>query len=465
MSRQAAICCRISQDRVGAGLGVERQEADCRALAERLGWDVVDVYRDNDVSAYSGKARPGYVQLLRDVEGGQCDAVIAWHTDRLHRSPVELETFIATCDPRAVPTHTVRAGVLDLSTASGRMTARITGAVARHESEQKGERVRRAKQQAQADGKWLGGRRPFGFEADAHTHRAREAEAIRSATRELLAGHSLRSIMRRWNEAGLRTAAGGVWNTSNLRQMLLRPRNAGLVSQGHAGSQPRIIGPGTWAPIVEHETWDALVGLLSDPSRLTRTRKGGISLRLAGSFLYRCHCGGLVRSGGQRADGGDRYACEHNHMTRLAAPVDAIVFGVIEGLLVRDNVALVAPVEDLSPLRERLAVLRARGEEIAGMFGDPAAGMSAAQFRTANERLNRETRELEAEIGRRSSGSVLAGVADAEDPAAAFRNAEVDRKRAIIGELAEVTLLRSRPGRLAGGRYFDPESVQVEPRK
>ncbi|MER5688882.1 hypothetical protein [Streptomyces sp. NPDC002205] len=35
--RRAAIYCRISQDRGGAGLGVARQEEDCRALCARLG--------------------------------------------------------------------------------------------------------------------------------------------------------------------------------------------------------------------------------------------------------------------------------------------------------------------------------------------------------------------------------------------------------------------------------------------
>jgi hypothetical protein len=52
---RAAIYVRISSDRTGAGLGVARQEEDCRALCERLGWQVVRVYPDNDVSAYSGK--------------------------------------------------------------------------------------------------------------------------------------------------------------------------------------------------------------------------------------------------------------------------------------------------------------------------------------------------------------------------------------------------------------------------
>jgi DNA invertase Pin-like site-specific DNA recombinase len=48
---RAAVYVRISSDRVGAGLGVARQEEDCRGLYDRLGWQVARVYSDNDVSA------------------------------------------------------------------------------------------------------------------------------------------------------------------------------------------------------------------------------------------------------------------------------------------------------------------------------------------------------------------------------------------------------------------------------
>jgi site-specific DNA recombinase len=68
VTRRAAIYCRISRDRIGAGLGVERQETECRELAARLGWTVAVVYVDNDISAYSGKARPGYRALLEDLK-------------------------------------------------------------------------------------------------------------------------------------------------------------------------------------------------------------------------------------------------------------------------------------------------------------------------------------------------------------------------------------------------------------
>src|SRR5213078_4676766 len=92
----AAIYCRISADREGRELGVERQEADCRALAERLGLHVVDVYIDNDLSAStrSRKDRPRYRQMLADARAGKVTTVIAYTSGRLTRRPREHEDLI-----------------------------------------------------------------------------------------------------------------------------------------------------------------------------------------------------------------------------------------------------------------------------------------------------------------------------------------------------------------------------------
>jgi DNA invertase Pin-like site-specific DNA recombinase len=47
MPVRAAIYCRISEDRVGAGLGVERQHRDCLEIAQHRNWQVFDTYTDN----------------------------------------------------------------------------------------------------------------------------------------------------------------------------------------------------------------------------------------------------------------------------------------------------------------------------------------------------------------------------------------------------------------------------------
>ena len=51
---RCAIYTRISDDREGEAKGVQRQEDDCRKLAERHGLEVYELYSDNDIGA-SGK--------------------------------------------------------------------------------------------------------------------------------------------------------------------------------------------------------------------------------------------------------------------------------------------------------------------------------------------------------------------------------------------------------------------------
>ncbi len=65
------IYARISSDREADGLAVARQLADCRRLAERKGWSVVEEYVDDDVSAWSGRERPEYARMLADLRRGR----------------------------------------------------------------------------------------------------------------------------------------------------------------------------------------------------------------------------------------------------------------------------------------------------------------------------------------------------------------------------------------------------------
>ena len=97
MTIRAGLYARISLDWEGKGLGVERQLQDCRAIAKRLGWTVIDEYVDNSIGAskYSktGRHRAEYNRLLGDIEAGRLDAVVIWMEDRLQRQVIELAEF------------------------------------------------------------------------------------------------------------------------------------------------------------------------------------------------------------------------------------------------------------------------------------------------------------------------------------------------------------------------------------
>ena len=132
---QAAIYLRISSDPSGQQLGVTRQREDCAKLCADKGWTPVE-YVDNDTSASNGKRRPAYETMLADIRDGRIGAVVAWDLDRLHRRPIELESFMALADEKHLALATV-SGDVDLSTAQGRLVARLKGSVAAHEIEHK----------------------------------------------------------------------------------------------------------------------------------------------------------------------------------------------------------------------------------------------------------------------------------------------------------------------------------------
>jgi len=140
---RAGIYARISWDPGGQRAGVERQRVDCEALCADRGWEITQYFEDNDRSAYSGKRRPAYDGMLAAVGERRLEAVVTWHNDRLHRSPRELEAFIDLVERSGVRVAVVSGGDYDLTTPEGRFTARIVGAVARKESEDRSRRVRR----------------------------------------------------------------------------------------------------------------------------------------------------------------------------------------------------------------------------------------------------------------------------------------------------------------------------------
>jgi DNA invertase Pin-like site-specific DNA recombinase len=67
---RVVVYLRISEDRTGSEAGVDRQREDCLELCARLGDVAPEVFVDNDVSAYSGRRRPGYLGLLERVRLG-----------------------------------------------------------------------------------------------------------------------------------------------------------------------------------------------------------------------------------------------------------------------------------------------------------------------------------------------------------------------------------------------------------
>jgi site-specific DNA recombinase len=455
---KACIYTRISEDPNGEKLGVQRQLDDCLELAAQLGWEVVARYDDNDISAYSGKRRPGFEAMLVAMENREFGALLVWHTDRLYRQLKDLERLIPLADGLTI--KAVNSGELDLSNSTGKMVARILGSVAQQESEHKGERQLRANAQKAAAGKWQTGNRCFGYSMQGEPIPV-EADAIRAAVSDVLGGKSLTQISREWNAQGLKGSRGTAWKSPRLRRVLVNPRYAGLKTH-----QGREVGPGKWEALIDVDTHRGLVAYLSTRDRNNINSKLSFEKKHMGSFVYRCgKCGSVMRHSVPGPNQPRRYQCSSKGkdtrcVVRVGQPLDDFVQAVLIAWVADNRHKLTVDREgkkvDVADLHAQREAHEARMDQLLDMF---TSGSIDAK------RLDRGTADLKGKI--RAIDNVLASLkmrSPLADLAAAGEMAEIERywenlspdvRGKIISEACTVIINPAPRGTRFSGEFVD----------
>lgn len=457
--QRTAIYTRISRDTSGTALGVTRQEDDALAWCKSRGWGVADVLVDNDVGAYSGKTRPEYRRLLAGISDGTYDAVVAWHPDRLHRRPVELEEFIDAVERSGVSVATVTAGDFDLTTPDGRLTARIIGSVARKESEDKSRRLRRKHVELAEAGKISGGgRRPFGYEADKTTIKESEAVEIRRAVARVLAGESLRSVTLDWNEREVATVTGAAWQPTTVKRLLSAPRIAGL--RGHQGN---IVGPAVWPGIIDPDDGAKVRSILAARPTMRSART-----YLLTGLVWCGRCDVAMTSAPVKRKGRryPRYACplDRGGCGRCGiagGPLDdhvvAALLHVLDTQALADAVAAQPEPGRADPV-DVTARLEARMTELAEMYA--AGEIGRAEWTTARDALDCRLADARTEVatdaGDHGAAALVAGEPDVRG---AWERWTLDQRRAVIGTVLDRIVIAPT---VQAKNYFDVGRITIE---
>ena len=460
MPNAAAVYARISSDPEGDRLGVKRQVEDCQGFAERRGWPVHAVYIDDDRSAYSGRVRPEYRRMLDDIRAGEVDAVVVWHLDRLHRQPKELEEFFDVCKEARLTSLASVTGDTDLSTHDGQFLARILGAVAKKESDDKSRRItRKHLELAQAGKSAGGGSRPFGYRADRHTVDPIEAAAVREASARIRAGDSLRALATDWNARGIATVSGGPWSMQVLRRMLMSARLSG--QREYRGE---IVAQGDWEPILTPDETARLHAVLGDPARFTRRV---VRRYLLSGGLLRCGLCDAVLVARPRSDGTRRYVCAKGpglpgcgKIAVMADPLEALITeAVLHRLDTPELAAALAGVAaedaEADAAQLSLAADREQLEELARAYGERQ--ITFPEYLAARKPI-----EARIDSGRRAvsrltqTGAIEAYIGDSAGLRAAWAHLALTRQRAIVAAVLDRAVVR--PG-VRGRTRFDPERV------
>lgn len=454
--KAAAIYARISRDVTGEGLGVERQLADCRQLAQARGWTVAEEYVDNDISAYRGKRREGYERMLEDIASGRRDAVVVYNTDRLTRRPIELEQFVGICETAGVRQFATVTADIDLGNDDGMFMARILAAVAAKESGRKSERLKRKARETAEAGKPNGGYlRPFGYEKDQVTIVQSEAAAIRQLAARYLAGESLMSLTSWLQDEGIQSVAGLPWRTGTLRQTLTNPRIAGL--RAHNGE---IVAKAIWPAIITPAEHEQLVAMFA--RKKVSGRRAPRRYLLSG--MLRCgKCGNKLFSSARRDT--RRYVCssgpDHGGCGKLTIVAPPVEEWLAEAVLMRlDSPAMVDALAGRAAVDERHSALlvtlesdRAQMRELAEAYGDKV--ISLAEWKAARDRIEPRIYNTERQLTQITGTNTLEGiVGHGEELRTSWDSLNLSRQAAIVAAVLDFATIS--PGTGGGRREMDP---------
>jgi DNA invertase Pin-like site-specific DNA recombinase len=475
------------------------RETALRELAARLGWTIVKVIIENDVARREGGKqrnasafkrrkiiqadgseiyrvlRPGFQGIVRGIANGTYDALLAEDLDRTMRDPYDCEDLITAVRATKANARSLSGSLTftDGGTDSEITMARFMVTIANKSSLDTSRRVADGRLRKARAGEFGGGPRPYGFDADGVTTRPDECTVIADASRRVLQVDgrksrygkltSLRLLAAELRKDDVPTVTGAPWSASTLRDILIRPRNAGIMV--HQGEE---IGPAPWAPIVPERIFRAVVSVLTDPDRRTNAEQGATP-RWLGSGIYLCgvcNDGTTCRVSGGK-DRGPRYMCKKfNHLGRTAVNVDTLVSGIVVERLSRPDaadlftVATESPEVDTVALNTEAAALRVKLDELTK---DRMADLiTRDQFLTGTEGGRKRLDEINAALSNVIVESVALPLLDADDVAAAWEAQPLAVKREALQALCTVVINPAGPRRtFVPG--FDYASIVVTP--
>ncbi|MEG3634030.1 recombinase family protein [Micromonospora palythoicola] len=366
---RAVIYTRVSSDPNNIGRSVDEQEADCRAVCQREGWQVVRVFSDNDRSAsrYAKRERPQYQALRTYLEAGKADVLVMWEGSRAQR---DLEAYLSLrklCAEQGIG-YSYSGRLYDLSRTDDRFTTALDALLAEREADVTRDRVIRAVLANAAAGKphgrlLYGYRRVYGNGGQyvAQVIHEEHAEVIREAARRVASGEACYSIAQDFNARGIPTPRGGTkgWSLSQIGRMLQNPGYIG--KRVHLG---KIVGDADWPPLLDAETYAVCKSILTDPRRKTQ-RDTAVRHLLSGAAVCDL-CDGRMRVQKNRTH--YAYLCAERFCVSVKTTVlEQFVVAVLMARLSRpDALDLLAPPEDVGEVekaRQEAAEKRARLEE------------------------------------------------------------------------------------------------------
>ena len=194
----------------GESLDVQQRQVD--GYLAMHGWRLDEAFVEEGVSgAKPLSERPAGTRLLGTLKQG--DTLVAAKLDRIFRSALDALQMTEELRRRGVSLHLIDLGGDVSGNGLSKLFLTIAAAFAEAERDRIRERVQGSKLDQRQRGRFLGGRRPFGYKVDSDGLLVKDPDeqaAIRKAKKLRKSGKSLRSIAETLTASGHTISHEGV---------------------------------------------------------------------------------------------------------------------------------------------------------------------------------------------------------------------------------------------------------------
>ena len=444
-----ALYIRVSTaEQAKEGYSIGEQTERLKLYADAHGWRNIKVYTD---AGYSGASlnRPALQELISNISN--ISRVLVYKLDRLSRSQkdtLHLIEDVFTANGCAFESMSER---FDTSSAFGKATVGMLAVFAQLEREQIKERLMMGIDARVKEGKWRGGKIPFGYiynsENDTLTIDKQAAEIVKSIFSEYARGKSLRGIETNFFLLFPQKQT----YTKSLRYILKNKTYCGFMRRNGQWIK------GNHEAIIDEETYNKVNTRLEENHR--RYVENGSKARSRtstnlGGLIYCAHCGaryGKNKAGNKKYGITYHYSC-YSRSKRMKAMIrdekcknktyaieelDNIIFDEIRKLKL-DPAYLKKPAETTNRRSIIENQIKAIGNQISKLMDQYSIGtISIEEITEKTELLTKRRQKLQEELKAlipKQQQSITKLVDSFEE---ALENGTLEERRTIIEQLIE----------------------------
>ena len=189
-----------------------------------------EIFEDAGYSAKNVE-RPAYQQMMSRIRTGEFTHVLVWKIDRISRNLMDFTSMYNELKLLGC-VFVSKNEQFDTSTAIGEAVMKIIVVFAELERKMTSERVTAVMISRASEGKWNGGRIPYGYDYDPETRlfcvNDSEAGIIHMIYDKYEESRSLIQVTRLLNGLGYRTRSGKEWTPTTVAKMLNNPFYLGM---------------------------------------------------------------------------------------------------------------------------------------------------------------------------------------------------------------------------------------------